>query len=71
MVSRAYLLGSYQALVPVFIALAVYVRVRVDRNLPWNLDMEVPERNVANRLHVLHQSTAGNREIFLGTTMYI
>jgi hypothetical protein len=54
----------YRALVLVFIALAVYVRVRVNRNLLWN-----PE--VANHLHVLHQSVASTREIFLGTTMYI
>jgi hypothetical protein len=40
-------------LVPVFAALALYVRVWEARNLPWNLEMYVCGCNVAKCLHAL------------------
>jgi hypothetical protein len=59
-------------LVPVFAALATYVRVQVDRNQKPATQPEcgVCERNVANHVHMAYQHMGKYQIYLLSTTVY-
>lgn len=60
-------------LVPVFAALATYVRVQVDRNQKPATQPEcgVCERNVANHVHMAYQHMRKYQIYLLSTTLYV